>query len=71
MCTISHNKFKAITSKKNNFFWIFIGFLTCAWNLEHFEYKDEYHSLIIPEIIDCKRGGFLNVWKVLLQETMR
>ena len=33
--------------------------------------KDEYPSLIISEIMDCKRGVYLNVWKVLLQKTMR
>ena len=38
-----------------------IAFLKCAWNLEHFEKKDEYPSLIISEIKDCKRGGYLNV----------
>ena len=32
---------------------------------------DEYPSLIISEIIDCERGGYLDVWKVVLQKTMR
>ena len=32
-----------------------------AWNLEHFEKKDEYPSLSISEIMDCERGGYLNV----------
>ena len=35
--------------------------MKCAWNLEHFEKKDEYPSLIISEIKDCERGGYLNV----------
>ena len=39
----------------------FIAFLKCAWNLEHFQKKDEYPSLIISEIIDAKRRGYLNV----------
>ena len=39
----------------------FITFLKCAWNLEHFQEKDEYSSLIIPEIIDAERRGYLNV----------
>ena len=30
-------------------------------SLEHFEKKDEYPSLIISEIMDCERGGYLNV----------
>ena len=29
--------------------------------LKHFEKNDEYPSLIISEIIDCERGGYLNV----------
>ena len=36
-----------------------------------FEKKDEYPSLIISEIMDCERGGYLNVSKVVLQKTMR
>ena len=39
----------------------FIAFLKCAWNLEHFRKKDEYSSLIISEIIDAERAGYLNV----------
>ena len=41
----------AIISKKKDFFWFFIAFLTCAWNWEHSEKKEEYPSLIITEII--------------------
>ena len=49
-------------SQKQKTFWeIFIAFLKCAWNLEHFEKKDECPSLIISEIMDCERGGYLNV----------
>ena len=39
----------------------FIVFLKCTWNLEHFQKKDEYSSLIISEIIDAERRGYLNV----------
>ena len=39
----------------------FIAFLKCAWNLEHFQKKDVYYSLIIYEIIDAERRGYLNV----------
>ena len=35
--------------------------MKCASNLEHFQKKDEYSSLIISEIIDAERGGYLNV----------
>ena len=38
-----------------------MAFLKCACNLEHFEEKDEYPSLIISEIMDCETGGYLNV----------
>ena len=49
-------------SQKQKTFWaFFIAFLKCALNLEHFEKKDEYPSLIISEIMDCERGGYLNV----------
>ena len=43
--------------KKKDFFWFFIAFLKCAQNLEHFLKEDEYHSLIISEIIDAERRG--------------
>ena len=39
----------------------FIAFLKCALNLEHFQKKDEYPSLIISEIIHSERRGYLNV----------
>ena len=39
----------------------FIAFLKCAWNLEHFQKEDEYSSLIISEINDAERRGYLNV----------
>ena len=44
--------------------------MKCAWNLEHFEKKYKYPSLIISELIDAKRRGYLNVEKVLLQNTI-
>ena len=61
MCTISHKKFKRYYLKNENFLLFFIAFLKCARNLEHFEKEDEYPSLIISEIMDCERGGYLNV----------
>ena len=39
----------------------FIAFLECAWNLEHFQKKDEYPSLSISEIIVAERRGYFNV----------
>ena len=50
-----------LSQKQETFSRSFIAFLKCAWNLEHFEKKDEYASLIISEIMDCERGGYLNV----------
>ena len=50
-----------LSQKQKTFCRFFIAFLKCPWNLEHFEKKDEYPSLIISEIMDCERGGYLNV----------
>ena len=47
--------------KQKTFCVFFIPFLKCAQNLEYFEKKDENPSLIISEIMDCERGGYLNV----------
>ena len=47
--------------KLNTFSGFFIAFLKCAWNLEHFEKKDEYPSLIVSEMMVCERGFYLNV----------
>ena len=40
---------------------MFLTFLKYALNLEHFEKKDEYPSLVFSKIIDSERGGYLNV----------
>ena len=65
-------QFETPLSKKQKTFSDFlIAFLKCAWNLENFPKKDEYHSLIIPEIIAAEKRGYLNVLKVLLQNTIR
>ena len=47
--------------KKHLFLIFFIAFLKCASNLEHLQKKDEYPSLILSEIIDAERRGYLNV----------
>ena len=60
-----------LSQKQKTFSWFFIAFLKCAWNLEYFIKKHEYPSLIIPEIIHAETRGYLNVWKVLLQNTIR
>ena len=50
-----------ISQKQKIFSEFFIAYLKCASNLEHFEKKDEHPSLVISEIIDSERGGYLNV----------
>ena len=50
-----------LSHKQKIFSEFFIALLKCAWNLEHFRKKDEYPSLIISEIIDAERRGYLNV----------
>ena len=49
------------SQKQKIFSGFFIEFLKCAWNLEHFQKKDEYSILIILEIIDAERRGYLNI----------
>ena len=50
-----------LSKKQKTFSGFFIAFLKYAWNLEHFQKKDEYPSVIITEIIDAERRGYLNV----------
>ena len=50
-----------LSPEENTFSGFFIAFMKYAWNLEHFEQKDEYPSLIISEMMDCEIGGYLNV----------
>ena len=50
-----------LSQKQKTFSIIFLAFLKCALNLENFEKKDQYPSLVISKIIDSERGGYLNV----------
>ena len=50
-----------LSQKQKTFSGFFIAFLKYAWNLEHFQKRDEYPSLIISGIIDAKRRGYVNV----------
>ena len=50
-----------LSQKRETFYRFFIEFLKCAWNLEHFEKKEEYPSLIITEIIASERDIYLSV----------
>ena len=55
-------QFQTPLSKNQKIFaGFFIAFLKCAGNLEPFQKKDEYPSLIISEIIDAELRGYLNV----------
>ena len=50
-----------LSQNQKTFFQFFIAFLKCALDLKTFENKDEYLTLIISEIIDSERIGYLNV----------
>ena len=50
-----------LSQKVKTFSGFFIAFLKWALNVEHFEKKDEYRSLIISEIIESERGGYFNL----------
>ena len=50
-----------LSQKQETFSGFFIAFLKCAWKIENFQRKDEYPSLIISEIIDAEKRGYLNV----------
>ena len=50
-----------LPQKQKTFSGLFLAFLKCALNLEHFEKKDEYSSLVISNVFDSETGGYLNV----------
>ena len=50
-----------LSQKQKTFSQFFLAFLKCALNLEHFEKRDQYPSLVISKVIDSERGGYLNV----------
>ena len=50
-----------LSPKQKTFSEFFIAFLKCAWKLEHFRKKIEYPRLIISEIIEAEKRGYLNV----------
>ena len=50
-----------LSHKQKTFSGFFIAFLKCAWNLEHIQEEDEYRSLILSEITDAEKRGYLNV----------
>ena len=50
-----------LSQKQKTFSEFFLAFLKGALNLEHFEKRDQYPSLVISKVIDSERGGYLNV----------
>ena len=50
-----------LSQRQKTFSGWFLAFLKCALNLEDFQKKDEYSSLVISKVIDSERGGYLNV----------
>ena len=50
-----------LSQKQKTFSGFFLSFLKCALNLEDFEKKDEYSSLVISKVIDSEKGGYINV----------
>ena len=50
-----------LSQKENTFSGFFLAFVKCALNLEHFEKKDEYPSLVISKMIVSEKSGYLNV----------
>ena len=51
----------SISQKQKIFSGLFIAYLECESNLEHFEKKDEHPSPVISENIDSETVGYLNV----------
>ena len=62
ICRIYSNIFKHHYLRNKR---LFLDFLLHFWNVHEilsiFKKKDEYPSLIISEIIDAQRRGYLNV----------
>ena len=51
----------SLSQKQKTFSGFFIAFVKCALNLEHFQKRDDYPSLIICKLIDAERSGYLNL----------
>ena len=46
-----------LSQKQKTFSRFFLAFLKCALNLENFEKKDQYPSLVISKIINSEGAG--------------
>ena len=50
-----------LRQKQKTFSGFFLAIPKCALNIEHFEKKYEYSSLVTSKVFDSERGGYLNV----------
>ena len=50
-----------LSQEENTFCQFLIPFSKCAWNLEDFDKKEEYPSLMTNEIIGSERDVYLSV----------
>ena len=48
-----------------------IAFVKSTLNLEYFERKNQFHTLSIPELINCETGSYLNLKKAIFHATPR
>ena len=58
MLNITQQLEAPLSQKQKTFYGLFLAFLKCALNLENFQKKDEYPSLVISKVNDCERGGY-------------
>ena len=59
---ILHKQFQTpLFHKQKTLSEFFIAFPKWEWNLEHFQKKHEYPSLIISQVIDAEKRRYLNV----------
>ena len=71
MQTLKQQVQTPLSLKQKAFSGFFFASLKSTLNGEHFQKKGESSSLSISEIIDSERGGYLNAWKALLQNSFR
>ena len=57
MLNFTKNLEAPLPQKQKTFSGLFLAFLKGALNLENFEKKDEYSSLVISKVIDSEGGG--------------
>ena len=61
MLNITQQLEAPLSQKQKTFSRLFLAFLKSALNLETFQKKVEYPSLVISKVNDSERGGDLNV----------